>query len=164
MWCTRVLVCVFFLSFSLSNSFSCALWCSMQVIVHVHVGLIPVPPQIYKCMCTYKRPTGQDVSSPAMNLNAAVYWHCCDWRYMYVYILYVHGNLSEWTRNKKLIHTACCYTGLYMHVHVYTCSYMYIIRSVHVHVRTCMYLKTVGEIAGNGGNRNVYMCIYILRQ
>ena len=32
-----VFVYVFFLSFSFSNSFSCALWCSIQVIIHVHV-------------------------------------------------------------------------------------------------------------------------------
>ena len=33
-WCIycRVLVCVFFLPSSLSNSFFCALWCSIQVI------------------------------------------------------------------------------------------------------------------------------------
>ena len=34
LWCTRMLVC---LSFSLSNSFFCALWCFIQVIVHVLV-------------------------------------------------------------------------------------------------------------------------------
>ena len=30
LWCTHVLVCVFFLPFSLSNSFFCELWCSIS--------------------------------------------------------------------------------------------------------------------------------------
>ena len=39
--CTRVFVCVFFLSFSFSfsNSFSHALWYSIQVIVHVYTWI-----------------------------------------------------------------------------------------------------------------------------
>ena len=55
LWCTRVLVCVFFLSFSLSNSFFCALWCSIQVIVHVHVcvGNIHVAQLHGKCTYMY---------------------------------------------------------------------------------------------------------------
>ena len=63
-WCTRLLVCVFFLSFSLSNSFFCALWCSIQVIVHVYTCII----YIYNC--------------PSVNLG----WPLCNEWCMYMYI------------------------------------------------------------------------------
>ena len=50
-----VLVCVFFLPFSLSNSFFCALWCSIQLFMYIQCTCSFLCRFVHEMVCSLDR-------------------------------------------------------------------------------------------------------------